>query len=751
MILQDVDTKRQRMQPTYWLSVLTTGIVIGIINLVLLSSFAALVFSGPFAPNVAIGLGYFIIGGLVISLISALFSSFPSVIALPQDAPTVVLAIMAATLAVMMPETVQSSSGIATLLFIIVLCSLSTGLFFWLLGVFNLGELTRFIPYPVIAGFLAGTGWLLVDGAIGIMTGVGLKPGALLQLVQPAMLVRWLPGLGLGLLLFWGTRRYPHPVTLPVILTATILLFHTVVWLQGSSLAVVGANGWLLGPFPSDRLWQLPSWRLLQAVDWQVVIGQAGTIGTLMIMSLVALLLNISSMELATQHDLDLSRELRVAGAANFVSGLCGGPVGYPALSLSALAQRIIPNQRAVGIIIALVYGAALVAGASFLATFPKFLLGGVILFVGLDFLATWLYAPWARLSRKEYAIIVAITVAIATIGMLEGVGLGILLAIGLFVVEYGRMSPIKHTLSGNSYRSNVDRPPAVRQYLRAHGEQIHIVKLQGFIFFGTANKLLSAIRAHLSARSQPGPRFLVLDFAAVTGIDASTISSFAKLKQIAQQQQIFLIFASLAPAIEQPLRKEVLDTDEQTTWQICPDLDYGVEWCEEQLLANPPTFGQLPTVRWAAKSGQSASPPEPSHPTPLSAVVAETLLPYMEPHTVQTGEYVIRQGASPTGLYFLHTGGLTAQLEEPGGRVIRLRKMQPGIFIGELSLYANALASASVVADQPGTVYFLSAEKLAHLEQNEPQVAAIFHKCIAQLVSERLLDATRSVAALMA
>lgn len=751
MILQVVGTMRQQMRPAYWLSVVTTGAVIGIINLVLLSSFAALVFSGPFAPNVAVGLGYFITGGLVISVISALFSSFSSVIALPQDAPSVILAVMAAAIATLIPETAQSTSGFATLLFIIVLCSLSTGLFFWLLGIFNLGELTRFIPYPVIAGFLAGTGWLLVDGALGIMAGVGLNLGTLGQLVQPATLIRWLPGLGLGLLLFWGTRRYPHPATLPLILTSTILLFHAVLWFQGASLAVVGADGWLLGPFPGDRLWQLPSLNLFQAVDWRVVLSQAGTIGTLMIMSLVGLLLNISSMELATQHELNLSRELRVAGTANFVSGLFGGPVGYPALSLSVLAHRIVPDQRAIGVIIALIYGTALVVGASFLATFPKFFLGGVILFVGLDFLATWLYEPWGRLSWKEYAIIVAITVAIATIGMLEGVGLGILLAIGLFVVDYGRMSPIKHTLSGGSYRSNVDRPPTVRHYLRSQGDLLHIVKLQGFIFFGTANKLLSAIRKRLSSSTQATPRFIVLDFAGVTGIDASTISSFAKLKQIAQQQQILLVFTSLAAPIEQQLRKEVLPIDEQTTWQICPDLDYGVEWCEEQLLANQASLLQLPVSNPAVNAEKSDPSLDSSHPTLISAVVSEILLPYMEPRAVQTGEHVIRQGDAPAGMYFLHAGGLTAYLEEPNGRVIRLRKMQPGIFIGELSLYANAPASASVVADQSSTVYFLSAEKLAYLEQHEPQVAAMFHKCIAQLVSERLLDATRSVAALMA
>ena len=77
------------------------------------------------------------------------------------------------------------------------------------------------------------------------------------------------------------------------------------------------------------------------------------------------------------------------------------------------------------------------------------------------------------------------ILVAMNVVGVLQGVGLGLLVAIGLFVYDYSRTSVVRHALSGASFHSNVDRPPFYNQYLRDHADLIYILELQGFIFFG--------------------------------------------------------------------------------------------------------------------------------------------------------------------------------------------------------------------------------------------------------------------------
>jgi SulP family sulfate permease len=119
-----------------------------------------------------------------------------------------------------------------------------------------------------------------------------------------------------------------------------------------------------------------------------------------------------------------------------------------------------------------------------------------------------------------------------------------------------------------------------------------------------------------------------------------------------------------------------------------------------------------------------------------------------MTSRPLPAGARLIEQGQSPDGLYYLDAGLLTAQVEHADGSILRLRKMRPGVFVGELSLYAGAQASASVVADEPSTVLFLSGEDLARLDRDDPTMAVAFHRHIAALTSERLLDTTTSTPA---
>jgi SulP family sulfate permease len=121
-----------------------------------------------------------------------------------------------------------------------------------------------------------------------------------------------------------------------------------------------------------------------------------------------------------------------------------------------------------------------------------------------------------------------------------------------------------------------------------------------------------------------------------------------------------------------------------------------------------------------------------------------------MERTDVLGGYCLIRQGDPPRGLYIVEAGQVTAQREFGDGQVMRLRKMGPGTVVGEMGLYLGSEASASIVTNQPSTVYYLSRANLARLEETEPKVAAAFHKYIAQLLSERVSFANDALQALL-
>ena len=319
----------QEFHPRRFLPTLTAGLIVGILAVAIRISLAALIFSGSLAAHVGSGIGLMLFGVCIMSIVGALTSSQPSTIIGPQDAPTAILALIAATLTQRMAASATTETIFYTLVAAIALSSLLSGIFFFTMGRLKLGRLIRFAPYPVVGGFLAGTGWLLVQGAIGVMAGVPLSFAQLPYLLQAAVLEQWLPGVIFALLLLVLLRRYTHVLLMPAMVVGAIGLFYAFLWLTHTSVAQAGTRGWLLQALPAGALWQPLVPAALARANWPAIVGQMDKIGTILLISMISLLLNVSGLELAVRQDLDLDRELQVAGIANLVAGLGGSPVGY--------------------------------------------------------------------------------------------------------------------------------------------------------------------------------------------------------------------------------------------------------------------------------------------------------------------------------------------------------------------------------------------------------------------------------------
>jgi SulP family sulfate permease len=762
----------KELQPKRLVPSLVAGLVAGTVAILIEISFAALIFSGDLSAFVSNGIGFTLFGASLIGILIALFSSFPGMVALPQDVPAALLAVAAASIASQLPPSTPPQNLFANAVAAIVLTSLLTGIFTLILGTFNLGSLIRYIPYSVIGGFLAGTGWLLVRGGLGVITGLSLGSADLPALFQPAMLIKWAPGLVFAALLLFILRRFSHFLVIPTVVLGSIGLFYLVAWLAGLSFSEANAQGWLLGALPQGNLWRPVPWSAWRQVDWRLVVGQLGTMGTVAIVSALSVLLNASGIEVTARRDVDLNRELRATGIANIAASLVGSPAGYGALSLSVLGVRVGVSSRLVGILAAAMCGLVLFTGASFVSYFPKFVVGGLVIFLGLAFLVEWLFDAWFKLSKADYLIVVLIMLTMGIVGTLQGVGLGFILAVILFVVEYSRIDVVRHTLSGTNFHSNVERPRLYRELLRQKGNWLYILELQGFVFFGTANRLLEQVRhivlnrQNLRAANHSSTRFIILDFRRVSGLDASAVLSFVKIKQLAQAQGLLLVFTHLSSRIQRQMEKEVLTAADQGCWRVEPDLDHGVEWCEEQIIQTLNEAGLAARTRSAKQELEVFLPhskrivsvldllveekAEVAEAAQAAAPSVENLAQYLERLDVEAGYVLIQQGEPTRGLYFIERGQVRVQTQAESGEVVRIRTTGPGTVIGEMGVYLGAPASATVVTNQPSTLFRLSAESLKQMEQDDPALSAAFHKFIAQLLSERLLSTTQMLQALM-
>jgi SulP family sulfate permease len=429
---------------------------------------------------------------------------------------------------------------------------------------------------------------------------------------------------------------------------------------------------------------------------------------------------NVNATEIVLDRDLDTNRELRDAGVLNVVSGALGGIPGYHALGLTALAARMRVDARTAGFVAAAVPLAAVVFGASVIELIPRLLVGGVLVFLGLAFIVEWVWDKRKVLQRVEYLIVLVILAAVVARGFLPGVVVGLVMAVVLFAIDYGRIEQVREVAFGETYRSNVDRSPAEREALRAAGRAVQVLRLTGFVFFGSASALLERIRTRVEAEPL---RFLVMDLRRVSGVDSSAVASFLKIVHVAEANGFELVLAGASDAVREQLARGGVVPSEVVAF--VPDLDRGLQRCEDALLT------EMPAER---RSGEVA-PPEGMPPG---------LVPYLQRESLPEGTVLIRRDEEPTDVFVLASGRLRVQTQTEAGTPMRLRTIRPGVVVGEVAMYTGEPRTADVVAETPVDVLRLTTAAIDRIEGTDPELASAVHRWLARTIAERLADAQR-------
>jgi SulP family sulfate permease len=720
-------------QPPALLAPIVPGLFAGVISGTLIIfyavTFAALMFAGQEVKSLLpAGIGILLASSFAIGAIVSSQSSFRPVISSPQDSTSVILGLITVAIArnlkpgAELLPTVVAAIGVTTL---------ATGALFLFLGIFRLGKIVRFIPYPVVGGFLAGTGWLVLQAAFTVMMGVDVTFDQVPALLAPGALINWIPGLCFGLVLTVVLRRFHHFLLMPGLLGAGVAAFYLAVVVSGVGVAGAGDRHWLLGPFPKGGLWPPISPADLAHVDWTAVFANGGNIAACALLSGISLLFNATGLELATDEDVDLDRELRATGVANLIVGGLGGVPGYLSLGESTLNHKIGARSRAAGYISAGLCAVTLVAGTDSLAYFPKPVLGGLLCFLGFSFLLDNLYDTWFKLPRGEYALVLGILVVVVTVGFLAGVGAGIVVSSGLFALNYARIDVVKHAISGAGLRSKAGRSPGDESVLQALGGHVHVLQLQGYLFFGTAFQLLQRVQKRVLEKEPLPAHFVILDFRHVDGLDSSAVVSFARMRKLAEAHGATLIFTALPASVKKQLeRGEVIV--ESSKAKVFIDLDHGLEWCEGQILAA--TAETRPSSEALARE--------------LEAVVeghdlVTQLLGYLERVEAPAGYEVYRKGEASDDLYLIESGERAAGRARADGRSMRLRTMGAGSVVGESGLYLGQSRSASVRTTRPSVLYRLSTAALKRMTGQAPELAAAFHQFVVRLLAERMVNTT--------
>lgn len=357
------------------------------------------------------------------------------------------------------------------------------------------------------------------------------------------------------------------------------------------------------------------------AVDWAALGATVPAMLALTFFGVLHVPINVPALAMQTGEDnVDVDRELRAHGISNALSGVCGSiQVGHPGCSNCRSASDVVQNylvytntvmfmrsggnHRSAGVLLAVATCGILVAGPVLIGFIPIMVVGALIFYLGMELLEEALIASYRKVHRLEYATVrktgsqivvltnsaIQIIIIIVTMGAYDfvvGILVGIVLACVSYVIQSSQISAIRGSLHGGVANSTVRRHPIQHRYLQDAGQQIHVMKLGGHLFFGTIVGLENQVRRMLDSFQEQPIRFLVLDLYQVDGVDFSAAAAFSRINRLFRIRDVQLVFCGITEGGE--VYKSMVNVglfNEEEDVKYFASLNSALEYCENELL----------------------------------------------------------------------------------------------------------------------------------------------------------------------
>ena len=506
--------------------------------------------------------------------------------------------------------------------------------------------------------------------------------------------------------------------------------------------------------------------------------------------------INVPALALNTGEDnADLDKELKLHGYSNFLSGCLGSIQNYLVYANTVFVIRSGGNKRLAGFLLALFTFGVMLIGPSLIGFIPVMMVGTLIFDLGFELLLEAIWLPRKKLKVAEYLTVVVIVLVMGMHDFVVGIGVGILLAFVSLIIQTSRVSAVRGTYDGGIVRSTVRRNPSQQQYLQQVGQQIYIMKLTGYLFFGTIVSVEEKIRALLddSAFAKKPIQFLILDLWHVTGLDYSAGEAFNTISRLLDKKGVYFVLSGVDAdsQLGRTLRAVGLDNDEiQVT--MLPNLNSALESCENELLKTlyarqdelntskrtatasldvPATAATLssfdppfnsPRQTHLAEAAREAltsmDVPHPSRwqsfnePLRLMLQIFQGLsgrnedfwfeaTPYFKRKEYVAGTVLFRRDEEATGFYLVESGILRAEYDLPQGWLCE--SIVAGTTCGELPFFSETPRTATAVVERDCVIWLMDDVSWRKLQKDRPDVARELLRISLKLTSERMSSIT--------
>ncbi|GAA6005747.1 hypothetical protein JCM10207_005320 [Rhodosporidiobolus poonsookiae] len=486
---------------------------------------------------------------------------------------------------------------VATTMASFALSSILTGIAFGSLGLLKLGRLSEFFPRHILVGTIGGVGaFLFVTGLQVSARMEGEDAPLSLDLVRhffdTDILPLWTLPLVLAVVLRLITSRYSHPLIFPGYFMLIPVVFYAISFAVGFSVEDLRKAGWVFEVSGVDNSpFEYLTHFNFKKTDFGAIIETIPTQLALVFFGLLHVPINVPSLAISVGEDnVSTDRELRAHGISNIASGLVGSVPNYLVYVNSVLFYEVGGTTRISGFLLALGSVGVLAAGPGVIGYLPVCVVAALIFILGVDLVKEAVWDTYKRVSVGEYVTIWAILLTMTVFDFTMGLLTGLVLASVHFVILSSQRRAIRSIVSGSVARSTVRRHPKQSAFLAEVGRQIRVVKLQGFLFFGTVSGVEGTVRKLLDAASWGSNpiRFLILDFSMASGVDFSAAEAFLRMQRLLEERGVVLVLCG-CPA-ESPvgiaLRSVDLWSDNvENKVVVLENMNDALEHCENAFL----------------------------------------------------------------------------------------------------------------------------------------------------------------------
>lgn len=665
-------------------------------------AFGVLVFSAV-SPSMA-GQGAFVgmVGAAVLGVVAPLAGRTPALISAPCAPAAAILSGLAAELVSKGLPTEQVMAALAA-------TALLAGFFQVLYGVLKGGQLIKYIPFPVVSGYLSGVSLIIVMGQLPKLLGLPKSVTLGQGLFEPA-LWQW-QGIVVGVVTIVVMLVAPRVTkVLPAAifgLVAGILCYFGLGLFDAGLLSLEG-NSLVIGRMPSGGLFfQMMKERFsfmmdITLADLELVFHSAAALSVLLSVDTLKTCVILDTL---TKNRHNANRELLGQGVANLCSFLSGGMAG--AGTVGATVVNFSSGGRTIvsGVIEGSLVVLALVALSSLLAWVPIGALAGILLVVAFR-IFDW--HSFNLLKHKEtrfdFVVIATVVIVAETIGLIPAAVTGIGLAIFLFIRDQIHVTVLRRKASLQEVSSKTHRDEQEKQLLKEYGYQAGVVDLHGNLFFGTTDHLFTQLEADLHKK-----KWLLFDMRRVESLDYTAAHLFTLMHDRLKEKGGKLLFSSLPSSLLTGHDLERYMTtvglfNEQSGIGIFETRDQGLEWLEDRVLESAGWQSQSENCLCDLKDMELLRE--------LDEATINSLRLSAREQAFKAGETIFTVGDQGDELFLIGSGTVCIQLPLMGGKYHHLATFSCGDYFGEMAFLDFQRRSADAVAKTDCQIYILSRKK---------------------------------------